>query len=169
MSLVEPDRELAGTGTRISRGARRGHFRPSSYSMPSLSDLPELDVLEAALTQQIPPRLAPQQVSRIEGRSTVGSAMQERGANCGPGAGCGPASEHPGDFQKGTRSSSPQVRQQVRTKVGRGFSRISPGLGYPGGHSSGLSDSRFLRITALSGERERTGCFRTRDSREFGV
>lgn len=51
----------------------------------------------------------------------------------------------------------------------RGFSRISPGLGYPGGHSSGLSDSRFLRISALSGERERTGCFRTRDSREFGV
>lgn len=49
------------------------------------------------------------------------------------------------------------------------FSRISPGLWYPGGHSSGLSDSRFLRITALSGERERTGCFRTRDSWEFGV
>lgn len=31
------------------------------------------------------------------------------------------------------------------------------------------SDPRFLRISALSGERERTGCFRTRDSREFGV
>ena len=53
--------------------------------------------------------------------------------------------------------------------TGIGFSRISPGLGRPGGHSCGPSESRFPRITALSGERTRTGWIRTLDSRKFGV
>lgn len=91
---------------------------------------------------------------------------QVLGARC---SGCRPELTGQRELAGLTGRPDPRGRPDRRPAGGRGFSRISPGLWYPGGHSSGLSDSRFLRITALSGERERTGCFRTRDSWEFGV